>query len=480
MFNSPQKEKNLFTKNQDQVYIKEINQKISAMKNSQFRTTNFSLIEFFVANNFRPLIIEEIVSKLLKDYKSNPKKYILSNDKGSFKSEKNFKKSIYLSIARNKAFIKGPGSGQLSLNLCKTVQYLNTMYKQYICNSTQIKTPYKLFSNKRSNNRISSFSTIKEIKEENKSTDEENMEIEEENEIPKVKSQFLELNKNNKIKTDYSFGSSSNKDSSKKGKEPIINLSKKSHNFPSTIIKKEVKKDNKDYIPEIFHKKLYPDIFISNVNNQSLTNLIDSLNKFYLNIKTQKMNEQIKREIEKINNFLHTLYNNKVIYDEHCTEIKKWQNEIYTVFKMMSNQLKSIRTEINLESYSYDIYVQLRELIFKYEGTYNNIVEKMNGKLNGLKDIEKELKENRKSIQNCLNGIHNSYGFSECYFSGLFSSIEEILKINTFYNYNNLDNNVEDDTSRINNIIEKFKEEKNQIITEINGIDKYVGNITIY
>ena len=74
----------------EQMYIQEINQKLSVMKNSQFRTTNFSLIEYFAENNFRPLVIDELISKLLKDYKSNPKKYILSSDKGSFKSEKEF------------------------------------------------------------------------------------------------------------------------------------------------------------------------------------------------------------------------------------------------------------------------------------------------------------------------------------------------------------------------------------------------------
>ena len=157
-------------------------------------------------------------------------------------------------------------------------------------------------------------------------------------------------------------------------------------------------------------------IFISNINNDYLRNIVDSTNKMFLNIKSQKMNDQIKREIEKINIYLHTLYNNKLIYDKCCSEIKKLQNEIYTIYKMMANQLRTIKIEINIESYSYDIYSQLRDILFKYEITYNNIVEKMKQIFNELKDIEKELMENRILIQNCLNGIDNTYGFSDFHF----------------------------------------------------------------
>ena len=301
MLNSPIKEKMTFNKNKDQTTIREIKQKISAMKNSQFRTTNFSLIEFIVDNDFKPLIIEEITKKLIKDYKSNPKKYILSSDKGSFKSESTFKKSIIMSISRNKAFIKGPGNGQLSLNLNKTLQYLNTMYKQYINNSTQIKTPYKLFSHKSKNKikRNTDFSPIN--KEENISTGENEMEVEQEIEIPKAKSQNLDLHNKN---TNFTFGKLYSSESHKNEKEEIINISNNTQNTFAHMFNKEILKVKKD-IPDIFLRKLYQDIFISNINNDYLRNIVDSTNKMFLNIKSQKMNDQIKREIEKINAVFH-------------------------------------------------------------------------------------------------------------------------------------------------------------------------------
>ena len=38
-----------------EAFIKEIKKKVKAMKKSKFRTTNFSLIEYFVDNDFQPL-----------------------------------------------------------------------------------------------------------------------------------------------------------------------------------------------------------------------------------------------------------------------------------------------------------------------------------------------------------------------------------------------------------------------------------------
>ena len=70
------------TKKSDKDYMNEIKEKLKEMKNSQFRTTNFSLIEYFVENNFKPLDEEELISKILDDFKANPNKYVLSNDKG--------------------------------------------------------------------------------------------------------------------------------------------------------------------------------------------------------------------------------------------------------------------------------------------------------------------------------------------------------------------------------------------------------------
>ena len=61
---------------------------------------------------------------MVQDYKSNPNKYVLSNEIGHYKSEKTFENSVKNAIKKNKSFIKGPGDGELSLDFQKTLEYL--------------------------------------------------------------------------------------------------------------------------------------------------------------------------------------------------------------------------------------------------------------------------------------------------------------------------------------------------------------------
>ena len=49
----------------DQLYKDEIKEKISSMQNSSFRTTNFSIIEYFVKNDFNPFNQEELITLLI-------------------------------------------------------------------------------------------------------------------------------------------------------------------------------------------------------------------------------------------------------------------------------------------------------------------------------------------------------------------------------------------------------------------------------
>ena len=100
----------------DKIIMDSIKQKIKAMKESQFRNKNFSLIEYFAENNFNPINEKELISRILSDYKSNPSRYVLSKAQSNFKSEKSFLSSVKNSISRNQSFVKGPNFGQLSLN----------------------------------------------------------------------------------------------------------------------------------------------------------------------------------------------------------------------------------------------------------------------------------------------------------------------------------------------------------------------------
>ena len=469
-------------KTKEQILINEIKQKVSVMKKSQFRTTNFSLIEYFAENDCKPLNQDALIVKLLLDYKDNPKKYVLSNDRNSsFKCEKNFKSSIILSISRNKAFVKGPGEGELSLNLEKTVQYLKTMYRQYTNNSSNIHTPYKIFNPKNNKNR-NVQSTVKGIKKENNTYDVVNMEIEEQKEKSKNKNKNVEKYQNNNINNNHSFNIYFNQPQDElgrfknesNGKNSPISISNSTYSFSSN---NDLKKENKKDIPDIFQQRLNCDLFIESLKNEKISHVLIDFNNYLLDVKAKKMNDQIEKEIEKIKNILQNIYDAKKNYDSHCIEIKNWQSELLTIYKIMSNQLKTLKIEINIKSYSYEVYVQLRDIILKYESYYNNITDTIKLKLEELKELIKELKDNRKYILNCMNTVHKTIGFCDFNFSRLSRSIEQVLKIGNFASINCSD--YDDDDNNIKDIIKRLREEKKEIIDEINGIDKYIGNITI-
>lgn len=472
-----------------QKYINEINEKLSIMKKSQFRTTNFSLIEYFAENNYKPLLKEELITKLLKDYKLNPKKYVIKNDKATFSSERYFKSGIKLAISKNKSFMKGPGLGELSLNLYQTLQYLKSMYKHYTSNSSNISTPYKIF--KKISKSKNKYYKIKNeeptIKENMDISDDIDIEIEDQNslESSKIKYQEKYVNNNNNNSSEFLYDQSNNQSNNNRytkiKKDYVenssnISFSNTNPDSNSCNIKDENNVDDQD----IFFKKLYFDIFISSINNEKLENIVYSFNKYFLDVKAKKMNDKIEKEIEKINRTLHNLLNNKKIYEINCSGIKKWQNEIYTIYKIMKAQLKALETEISLQSYNYGVYVQLRDIIFKYETFYNNIVDTIKQKIYKLKDIEKELIENINYIRNCLYIINNNFGFNDYSFSRLSRQIDQIFKnINLPLN-NNVDNEDEDSLGYVHNIIKSFKKHKLEIIDKVNEIDKYVGNITIF
>ena len=53
------------------ILINSIKKKLDIMTKSKYRTTNFSVIEFFAFHNFQPLNMESLMLNLVVDYNSN-------------------------------------------------------------------------------------------------------------------------------------------------------------------------------------------------------------------------------------------------------------------------------------------------------------------------------------------------------------------------------------------------------------------------
>ena len=471
----------------NQIIINEIKKKLDVMAKSKYRTTHFSLIEYFADNNFQPINISFVIIHLVSDYKSNPKKYVLCNENSHFKSEKTFENSIKYAIKKNKSFKQGPEKGQLSLNFSQTLEYLETMFNKYKNNSKDIKTPIKLSGRKRhnENKRQESFNIKCE-----KNEDDSDYEI---NSYKRKKNNKIDFHTpkkaNNTRKTKYN-GFKKEKDYQNKIFD-IKDSDSDSYQF-SDYIKKEVKKEddyNSEWIPDIFCKNLDKTNLISSININVIANSVNSI-KYYLqyiddnddlnNISRNEEIGEINKKLEEIKNYLINLSENKNSYDILCDEVKNWQKEIYFIYKVMQNQFNDIKIEINNKTYSYDAYIKLRDIIFNYEAKYDKATDSLISKLNEIMQLDKNSLEKQLFIRRLLKNLNIK--------KKLINSIENAARINDVLSFNqvifgNFPNyNCQNDRYYMMNVEEirkDFENEKVKIIDALYDIDTEIGNISI-
>ena len=342
--------------------INEIRQKVNVMKKSKYRTSNFSLIEYFVNNNFQPLNLNYLILKLIEDYNSNPERYVLSDNKKIFKSEKTFKQSLIRLARYNNSFEIGPGEGELSLNLKNTLQYLRSVYKKYISNSRDVKTPIKISSNYKNNKKEIQNNNIKE-------KDNNDFDIE----IINCKNDFFSQNEKN-----YSYV---NKITKKLENEMLENnsaISLTDSNF-STIIKLEKNEQSKDRykeIPKIFLKRMInKDNIIHFLEKSSISSMANFTQNYITSVDREINSEKIENKLDNICYNLRRLLPDKESYIKKCITLNTSRKEIFQVWEIMNNQLKSINLQIKIKSYSYEMYVILINLIYDFENNYKLILE---------------------------------------------------------------------------------------------------------
>ena len=457
---------------EDQIYKDEIKEKISSMKDNEFRTTNFSLIEYFVKNDFRPYNQEELILLLLNDYNMNPTKYILSHDRRIFKNEASFKISIKLSISRNKSFMKGPGIDNLSLNLQNTVHYLRAMYPKYQKHSINIATPYKIFTD---NNKKRTFHSVTKNIKKNKEGILLNKlmnDIIQPIESIQINMPFRSVTKTEKIK---------NEDISASNLISNSNNSFSLTNSNENPVQNENAKEKET--PDIFKKRLFSDAIISLFNNAHLDKICNSFDEYLLTVNSKVINKEIEKELEVIRQSISEIYDAKANYNILCGEINESQKELHNLFILMKNQLNQIEIEIGVKSYSYELYCKLRDILFEQEKGFDKALKSIEELLMKLIDVEIGLVVHRLFINDHLTVLKNK-GFCDFGFSRLDEMIIKELKINSFSLNKELNKYTMKEKENIYSdakiTIEKFKNEKKSIIDGFNDIDCFVGNITSY
>ena len=459
--------------------INEIKKKVNVMKKSKYRTSNFSLIEYFVNNNFQPLNQNYLISKLLEDYNANPERYVLSKNKGIFKSAKTFKQTIMRLARYNNSFEMGPGEGELSLNLKNACFYLRTVFNRYITNSRNVKTPIKLISqNKNGKNAIKKEKDFQNYNI--KVNDDDNDDF-----FDKI------------INSKHSFSQKERKISNKleneiEGNNSVISLTDSNVSTIIKVEKNEQSEHKNKEIPNIFLERMINKDNIIYFLEKSTISKIKNFTKDYITSVDREINsEKIEEKIDNIYNNLDNLLHIKESYIEKCKTLTSLRKEIFQIWEIMENQLKSINLEIKIKSYSYDMYVILRNSIYKLENNYKSILENIEKNLIDLKNLEKQFQEIIKNIQKALIVIKSRINNDK-----KFDKLSELIQNNLRFDINNLcqldDEQIEEEEETdeenskfnedcvISQNIGRYKEEKRKIIEVIKNIDKIVGNITIY
>ena len=454
-------------------YINEIKKKVNIMKKNTYRTVNFSIIVYFVKNNFHPLNKEILISNLIRDYKASPNIFI-SNRNYIYKTESSFRKSIRYYIKHNNCFYEEARKEELKLNYENAVYYLRSVFNKYKNNSRDVKTPVKSYDNKNNRNRNYSLCVKKEL------TDFDS--YDEDEKIPL----FLQKGNNvNNYNNKYNYQEYLNKikqektDDESKENKSIISLSDES-------ITKSDEKINYEYtnnIPKIFVSKLFNDSVISSIDKKAIFSIIDLTSEYMTNIKNFDDDPKIKDKFNKLYTSLQNLLDTKQSHEKVLNALNTFQAQIFDTWKLLKNQLYSVNLTINTKNYRYDLYVRLRDIIFKEEGIYKENLEKIKYNLNELYALEKKSKEEAKIIQRTLISIKNEIK-SDNIFDKIYKLIKDKLNIKENFQLNDYMSQ-EDEfdfflVDKVGKIVNKFHDEKKQIMEEIKFIDKNVGNIIIY
>ncbi len=468
----------LLNLNKDQTNLKElelisrINKKLKDMEKSQFRTTNFSIIQYLAKNRFKPLKQDDIINRLLEDYKQDPKKYILSNEKTNFKNINTFKSSILVSISKNKSFEKDSENGKIWLNLKNTCQYLQAMYRKYTSNSRDITTPNKInifnqYKNKKKNIGMKSVLNVKHNIE-----DEENNLKKQNSKIRRSESKYFcnVEDFNDEINSFSIYDQTDNKNSF------IKNINENNRMLKFNMQKN--KNSNKSNLPEIFFEKLFHDNYIESLNNDGISFVLKEIENYKLIIKEKNINDSIELEIDKLSLNIKNFYSKKKEYDKHISEIKKFQKELLYYYKMMEKILKIIELETyHIMNYDYDTYINFHELALKRNDLYENVLEEIRTILDDIRKLKKELIDNKNSIIDSIFSIQSINGFNDSLFNKKVKFIEK--ELNLSYSPNQLELIENYDNLSKNEIVMRFTNAKKKIIDKINSIYDTMANITV-
>ena len=273
------------------------------------------------------------------------------------------------------------------------------------------------------------------------------------------------------------------------GSNSVISLTDSSASTVINVEKNELFNDKDKAIPHIFLKRMIQkDKLIFSLDKNSFYKMENSMEKYLTNTAKDENSEEIEEKLLKIYNSLQKLTRDKESYVILCNDLNTLRKEIFQVWKLMSSQLLAINLSVKIKSYSYDMYANLRDSIFKSEKVYKEISSNIKKILNDLTEKVNLFEDERNKIIKALASIKNLLSDDKD-FTMISNLIEKKLGID-FNNYyqSDKDETLEEDEDSYENSkndntiiqdIRSYRDERKKIMDEIDKIDKNIGNITI-
>ena len=273
------------------------------------------------------------------------------------------------------------------------------------------------------------------------------------------------------------------------GSNSVISLTDSSASTVINVEKNELFNDKDKAIPHIFLKRMIQkDKLIFSLDKNSFYKMENSMEKYLTNTAKDENSEEIEEKLLKIYNSLQKLTRDKESYVILCNDLNTLRKEIFQVWKLMSSQLLAINLSVKIKSYSYDMYANLRDSIFKSEKVYKEISSNIKKILNDLTEKVNLFDDERNKIIKALASIKNLLSDDKD-FTMISNLIEKKLGIdfNNYYQSDKEETLEEDEDSYENSKndntiiqdIRSYRDERKKIMDEIDKIDKNIGNITI-
>ena len=349
-------------------FTKKIKTLVEDMNKRQTRTTNFAIIVYLVKNEFKKMSLKNLIENIKRDFEGHKAIFLNSVTKKPFEEEIKVLNSIKSSVNRNKSFNfeKNNGEKYISLNLERTLEYLEKMHQKYINKELDISS-------------ISSADSPKKINVQSEEEEEDKKLLGYKTLRKKQKKKYPKQKKMDSLDSFDSFDVISEEKSLSTYKFLKENLKPK---FNDICSKKRINdrknKSKEKYIDNVFDKDFSFHIKNCDVrsfaekNQNGITNSLNAVNEsinILISYKKKLKNLQTKIEERDKNLEEFNKVQNKLIKEKNDLKV------LYQVLELKYEYIKNIKkskylgdifeqTKPNLELYKTLIYSKIKN--FKY------------------------------------------------------------------------------------------------------------------